>query len=189
MALVMAKITGMDLQNGYVLVSAADGVTDGNDQIVGTWMQDHIYGGGGNDIIKGGGGADIIDGGAGHDGASYEDSDVGVQVSLVTGKGHGGTAEGDTLISIEDLYGSKHDDQLIGDSGDNLLSGGDGNDTLKGGGGADVLKGGAGNDVMEIDGVDDHADGGDGIDTLVAKSATGLSIDLSSGFVDANVYG
>src|ERR1700754_332467 len=111
MALVMAKITGSDVQQGYVLINGADGVTDGNDQIVGTWMQDHIYGGGGNDIIKGGGGADTIDGGANRDGASYEDSDVGVDVSLVTGKGHGGTAEGDTLISIEDLYGSKYNDK------------------------------------------------------------------------------
>ena len=167
----------------------SDGITDGNDQIVGNAGADQIHAGGGQDIIKGGGGADLIDGGAGRDGADYEDSDVGVQVSLVTGKGHGGTAEGDTLISIEDLYGSKHDDQLIGDSNDNLLSGNDGNDTLKGGGGTDVLKGGAGNDVMEIDGVEDHADGGDGIDTLVAKSAIGLSIDLSSGFVDSNQYG
>src|SRR5215467_13001532 len=133
MALVMAKITGNDVINGYVLINGADGVTDGNDQIVGTWMSDHIYGGGGNDIIKGGGGADIINGGANNDGATYEDSDVGVDVSLVTGEGH-------TLISIEDLYGSKYNDKLVGDSGDNLLSGGDGNDTLKGGGGSDTLK-------------------------------------------------
>src|SRR5262249_24829934 len=143
MALVMAKATPYDLLHGYVLINGADGLTDGNDQIVGTDMADHIYAGGGNDIIKGGGGADTIDGGANHDGVSYEDTDTGVDVSLVTGKGHGGTAEGDTLISIEDLYGSKYNDKLVGDGGDNLLSGGAGNDTLKGGGGADTLKGGA----------------------------------------------
>jgi Ca2+-binding RTX toxin-like protein len=165
-----------------------DGVTDGADQIVGTNKIDYIYAGGGNDIVKGGGGADTIDGGDGRDGATYEDSDVGVQVSLVTGQGHGGTAEGDTLISIEDLYGSKFDDQLVGNSGDNLLSGGDGNDTLKGGGGTDVLKGGAGDDTMYIDGGEDHAYGGDGNDTLVVSSKEGLVINLSSGFIDFNPY-
>jgi Ca2+-binding RTX toxin-like protein len=166
-----------------------DGITDGADQIVGNAGVDHIYAGGGQDIIKGGGGADYIDGGANRDGATYEDSSVGVNVSLVTGKGHGGTAEGDTLVSIEDLYGSKYDDKLVGNSQDNLLSGGDGNDVLKGGGGADILKGGAGNDVLEIDGVDDHAYGGDGIDTLVVNSTQGLKINLNSGFVDPNPWG
>ena len=67
---------------------------------------------------------------------------TGVDVSLVTGKGKGGTAEGDTLKSIEDLFGSKFDDKLVGNAQDNKLDGQDGNDTLKGGGGADTLVGG-----------------------------------------------
>jgi Ca2+-binding RTX toxin-like protein len=169
-------------------IDYSDGVTDNADQIVGTNLKDHIYAGGGDDIIKGGGGADVINGGDGHDGATYEDSDVGVQVSLSLGKGQGGTAEGDTLISIEDLYGSKHDDTLVGNSGDNLLSGGDGNDVLKGGGGTDVLKGGAGDDTMTIDGVEDHVYGGDGNDTLVMSSSQGMVINLSTGFIDANPF-
>jgi Ca2+-binding RTX toxin-like protein len=186
MALVIGKAGPYEF--GQVIINYNDGVTDDADQIVGTAHHDHIFAGGGNDIIKGGGGADTIDGGDGRDGATYEDSDVGVQVSLVTGQGHGGTAEGDTLISIEDLYGSKFDDQLVGNSGDNLLSGGDGNDTLKGGGGTDVLKGGAGDDTMYIDGGEDHAYGGDGNDTLVVSSKEGLVINLSSGFIDFNPY-
>jgi Ca2+-binding RTX toxin-like protein len=186
MALVIGKPGPYEF--GQVTIDYSDGVTDGADQIVGTNVVDHIYAGGGNDIVKGGGGADTINGGDGRDGAAYDDSDVGVQVSLVTGKGHGGTAEGDTLISIEDLYGSNHDDQLVGNSGDNLLSGGDGNDTLKGGGGTDVLKGGAGDDTMQIDGVEDHVYGGEGNDTLVVASQEGLVINLSSGFIDFNPY-
>src|SRR6266700_1558694 len=166
----------------------AHGVTDSGDQIVGNDGIDHIFAGKGDDIIKGGGGADYIDGGAGRDGAAYDDSSVGVDVNLVTGKGHGGTAEGDTLVNIEDLYGSKYDDHLTGNSGDNLLRGGDGNDTLKGGGGADVLYGDAGNDVMVIDGVEDHAHGGDGVDTLVVSSKVGLVINLASGYIDVNPY-
>lgn len=183
MALVIGKAG--PYENAFVLINAADGVTDGADQIVGTDKADHIFAGGGQDIIKGGGGADIIDGGADRDGVSYEDSGVGVDVSLVTGKGHGGTAEGDTLISIEDLYGSQHDDKLVGNAQDNLLSGADGNDTLKGGGGADVLKGGDGDDVMQIDGADDRAYGGEGNDTVIVDGDHGLRIDLRSGFIDS----
>jgi Ca2+-binding RTX toxin-like protein len=167
----------------------SDGVTDGADQIVGNDGKDIIKAGGGNDIIKGGGGADEIDGGEGRDGVSYEDSTVGVQVSLVTGKGRFGTAEGDTLTSIEDLYGSQLDDTLTGNHKDNILSGLDGNDVLKGGGGDDTLYGGAGNDYMEIDGFEDYANGGEGFDTVAIKADQGLRIDLGSGFIDANLNG
>src|SRR3954463_5518803 len=186
MALVIGKPGPYDWSQ--TTIDYSDGVTDSDDQIVGTNLKDHIYAGGGNDIIKGGGGADTIDGGEGHDGASYEDSGTGVQVSLELGKGQGGTAQGDTLMSIEDLYGSKYDDTLIGNKGDNLLSGGDGNDVLKGGGGTDVLKGGAGDDTMTIDGVEDHVYGGDGNDTLVVQSGQGLVINLSTGFIDGNPF-
>jgi Ca2+-binding RTX toxin-like protein len=182
MALVKGKIAA-----GEVL-DDNDGITDGADTIIGNNGADHIYAGGGQDVIKGGGGADTIDGGDGRDTATYEDSGVGVDVNLVTGKGKGGTAEGDTLKNIEDLFGSKFDDKLVGNAQDNKLDGQDGNDTLKGGGGADTLVGGAGNDVLEIDGTDDKAYGGAGIDTLVANSGYGLKISLSSGFIDYNPY-
>jgi len=183
MALVKGKITA-----GEVL-DYDDGVTDGADVIIGNNGADKIFAGGGQDVIKGGGGADTIDGGAGRDTATYEDSASGVEVSLVSGKGKGGTAEGDTLKNIEDLFGSKFDDKLLGNAQDNKLDGQDGNDTLKGGGGADTLIGGLGNDVLEIDGADDKVDGGDGIDTLVANSSYGLKINLTSGFVDYNPFG
>jgi Ca2+-binding RTX toxin-like protein len=167
----------------------SDGVTDGADQIVGNDGKDIIKAGGGNDIIKGGGGADEIDGGEGRDGVTYEDSTVGVQVSLVTGKGHFGTAEGDTLTRIEDVYGSQLDDTLIGNHKDNTLGGLDGDDVLKGGGGDDTLLGGDGDDYMEIDGSEDYADGGDGFDTVAVKGSMGLRIDLGTGFIDANSNG
>ena len=79
---------------------------------------------------------------------STSNSAVGVTVSLLTGTGSGGTAQGDTLSSIENLYGSNHNDNLVGNSGNNALFGVNGNDTLKGGGGADNLDGGAGSDTV-----------------------------------------
>jgi Ca2+-binding RTX toxin-like protein len=181
----MALIVGHKPQGG--IYDYNTGVTDSADQIIGNAGVDFIYGRGGNDIIKGGGGADHIYGGDGRDGATYEDSDVGVDVSLVTGKGHGGTAEGDQLNSIEDLYGSKFGDKLVGNAQDNLLDGRDGNDVLKGGGGQDVLKGGVGDDVLDIDGLDnDHVYGGDGNDTLVlSNSKQGMIVDLSNGYIRA----
>ena len=77
----------------------------------------------GDDRLVGGGGADCLNGGTGTDTANYSDSAGGVTVSLVTGQGFGGTAEGDTLTSIENLTGSAHDDFLIGNDGDNVLTG------------------------------------------------------------------
>jgi Ca2+-binding RTX toxin-like protein len=143
---IVATVTGT---NASETLNALDGVTGSSDTIFGLGGNDIIFGLGGNDEIKGGGGADAIDGGTGYDTASYSDSAEGVIVSLVTGEGFGGTAEGDTLINIEHLTGSSHDDWLIGDDGYfNFLRGGSGDDILMGGGGYDVLIGGAGADTL-----------------------------------------
>ena len=123
-------------------IDAADGVTNSADIIFGLNGNDTIFGFNGDDIIKGGGGADTIFGGIGSDTADYSDSNASVTVSLLTNTGFGGTAQGDTLNSIENLTGSTHADVLIGNHLGNVLKGGSGNDTLKGGGGADTLNGG-----------------------------------------------
>jgi len=62
-----------------------------------------------------------------------------VTVSLITGAGSGGYAQGDTLSGIENLSGSDYADTLIGNAGDNQLSGSDGNDLLTGNDGNDTL--------------------------------------------------
>ena len=71
--------------------------TSGNDTRNGTAADDQIFGLGGNDVLAGLGGADLLDGGAGIDTASYAASSAGVNVSLMTGLGSGGDAQGDTL--------------------------------------------------------------------------------------------
>ncbi|WP_225770489.1 hypothetical protein [Inquilinus sp. Marseille-Q2685] len=88
--------------------------TDGDDIIRGSQEDDRIRGLGGNDTLNGLGGADILDGGDGSDIVSYFDSAAGVRVNLATGTGSGGTATGDTLVSIERVHGSAHADTLIG---------------------------------------------------------------------------
>ncbi len=136
----------------------------GNDSIYGNGGDDFIYGQDGNDTLIGQGGADYLDGGAGTDLASFHGSTVGVTINLATGEATGGTATGDTLVSIEELQGSNHNDGLTGDAGANRLLGLAGNDTLEGGSGADVLDGGAGSDIASYQG-----------------SSAGVSVDLAAG--------
>jgi len=116
---------------------------DGNDTLSGGPGDDFLYGGADSDLLEGGEGADVLNGylegvdptgTKGLDTASYENSDEAVTVSLVTGSGAGGHAEGDTLSSIENLTGSGHGDTLTGDEHDNVIIGNAGEDVLSGGG-------------------------------------------------------
>ena len=118
-----------------------------DDWLYGGSGSDYLYGSDGNDFLRGEAGADILDGGADFDAASYLWSPSGVTVNLTNGTGFGGDAEGDTLINIEKLIGSDHDDFLFGDAGDNILHGDGGDDWLVGGAGADVLYGNGGTDA------------------------------------------
>ncbi|WND01397.1 DUF4347 domain-containing protein [Temperatibacter marinus] len=172
---------------------------DGNDVLTGGLAQDILYGGEGddslnggdlNDTLEGGAGADTIDGGEGEDTARYDSSSASVNVNLAQHNGDtdnggsfasGGDAEGDALINIETLRGSKFDDTLYGDSEDNLIYGGDGsgadeigggagNDTLIGGAGGDTIYGGVGDDLVNGSAGDDTLWGGTGADTLSGGS-------------------
>jgi Ca2+-binding RTX toxin-like protein len=169
----MASIVGSDASE---TIDAVDGVTNGNDTIFGKGGADKIYGLGGADIIKGGGGADTIYGGTGNDTADYSDSTEAVFVMINSGGGYGegfgGTAEGDTLWSIENVTGSNYDDWLIGDGGNNTLKGREGNDTLEGGYGTDKLYGGDDDDILKGGAGADVLDGGEGIDTADYSEAT-----------------
>jgi Ca2+-binding RTX toxin-like protein len=122
--------------------------TTGKDTITGLGGNDTLSGLGGNDYLAGGMGSDRLDGGGGSDTASYYAEDVGVDVDLSTGRGSGGNAQGDVLISIENLTGSEGNDRLIGDAGANRLLGDSGDDVLRGGAGADYLEGGPGCDTV-----------------------------------------
>jgi Ca2+-binding RTX toxin-like protein len=174
--------------------------TIGHDLIDGKGGDDTIFGFAGNDGLVGGPGADALHGGGGQDFAYYDDSPTGVTVSLANGTGHGGTAEGDTLHSIEHVVGSDHGDLIIGNGvhnqleggagndtlngkgGSDFLMGGLGNDTLKGGGGADTLEGQAHDDILMGGGGGDHLDGGSGNDTAVySDSAAAVTVNLENG--------
>jgi Ca2+-binding RTX toxin-like protein len=149
--------------------------TKNHDILVGTGTDDTIFdlggndviaAGDGNDVIFAGDGADLIGGGDGIDTLHYGASDAAVNVNLATHVGHGGFAEGDFIIEVENLIGSKFNDTLVGDAGNNTIDGGDGNDVIHGGGGIDMLKGGNGNDTLFSDGSIASFDGGADTDTV-----------------------
>jgi Ca2+-binding RTX toxin-like protein len=112
-----------------------------------------LRGFGGADRLEGRGGADTLDGGSGTDVADYSSS-LGVNVDLERATQFGADAQGDTLISIEDVDGSHFIDTLRGDNHVNYLFGSAGNDTLEGRGGADTLNGGIGFDAASYDSSD-----------------------------------
>lgn len=101
--------------------------TPGNDTLTGTSDSDDLQGYAGNDSLVGGGGS-------GFDRAVYWASTGAVNVNLATGLATGADGN-DTLVGIEGVGGSIHNDTLIGSSNDwfEMFTGGLGNDTIDGG--------------------------------------------------------
>ena len=130
-----------------------------------------------NDLFIGGPGADTLIGGDGYEYANYETSEGGVEVRLYDGTGKGGDAEGDTLVGIEGLVGSEHDDVLAGDQGGNSISGLGGNDVIQGREGDDFLSG----DGFQSAGGNDDIDGGEG-DDFINGGPGGDGIDTAGYF-------
>ncbi|MGI9487619.1 MAG: cadherin domain-containing protein, partial [Geminicoccaceae bacterium] len=157
--------TQLSLSEISDVYNAAQSVTDGGDSglhgggfgdhIVGDGSDNAIYGYAGDDTLEGGAGADVIDGGDGSDTASYASSSSSVDINLGAGSVSGGDAQGDTLISIDNLIGSSSGDTLTGDTGSN---------TIEGGGGGDTIDGGAGTDTASYE-----------------SSSAGVTVDLSAG--------
>ena len=169
------------------------GGTPMDDMLMGTAMDDVLWGGPGDDELMGGAGddrliggpgGDALDGGPGSDTADYAMSDARVHVDLSEpfdseaprpGPIYGGHAQGDTLQSIENIWGSSYSDELIGNhvanmlfgrGGNDKINGGRGDDSIWGGAGADVLTGYHGDDMVFGGDDDDLLEGGDGDDTL-----------------------
>jgi VCBS repeat-containing protein len=175
-------IEGNDLANVF------DGGA-GNDFLRGAGGDDTLYGGDGSDILKGQAGDDLIDGGAGTDRAGYYQSDPaigGVTVDLrIAGPQDTGSMGWDTLVGIENVFGTPFADNLTGDDGDNWLSGSEA--TIEGVGVSatnnDTLDGQGGNDLLEV-GIGNHTlTGGSGIDTVSFTEngypETGVTIELN----------
>lgn len=146
-----------------------------SDNLTGNAGANQIFGLAGYDTLTGLAGADLLDGGDDLDTAAYSSAPSAVQINLGSGAPTGGGDGPDTLVSIENLWGSQLGDTLVGSAESNYLYGDYGNDTIDGAGGADEIDGGADNDsLFGGDGPDDltggygndSLDGGEGDDNL-----------------------
>lgn len=152
---------------------------NGNDQLWGRGGDDHLIGGAGDDTLIGGAGADRLDGGTGRDRTVYIDSAAGLRADLQVWASNTGIAAGDIYLSIEDLYGSAHNDILLGNAGANTIWGDNGNDQLWGRVGNDTLIGGNGNDTLIGGAGADLMNGGEGRDRVQYNdTSAGLRADL-----------
>jgi Ca2+-binding RTX toxin-like protein len=93
-----------------------------------------------------------------------------------------GTSADDVLTAVPDggtIHAGGGNDTLRGSGSADRLYGEDGDDVLTGNGGGDALYGGAGNDRLTV--VDGTGDGGDGDDTFLGVTASGLRPVLTGG--------
>ena len=124
---------------------------------------DTILGTDANETFDLGRGADAVAAGDGRDTLSYRSARRGVEVLLF----NSGTArvegEPDTAHEVENIVGSRHNDELTGNFFRNVINGAGGSDTIRGRGGRDLLDAGTGRgDVL---------DGGGGGDVLASLAA------------------
>ncbi len=171
--------TGSNTHGDTLLsIEGVQGSNTGDDTLIGNAAANVLMGFGGNDFIVGGAGADVLDGGTGMDFVDYRNSSAAVSVSLETGIGLGGDAQGDSVVNFEYLLGSSYADTIVGNSANNVLYGEGGVDNISGGLGNDTLDGGAGADML---------DGGDGFDyAQYYYDATGVTVNLGTG---SNTHG
>lgn len=160
-----------------------------NNNLLGTNVDDIIYGYDGNDTLDGGAGADTFYGGKGDD--TFIIDNVGDTIVELPGEGVdivrtlinytlGDYVNHLTLIGTASINGTanEYDNVVIGNSGNNILNGGAGNDRLTGGIGSDSLIGGVG--------IDQILETGDFNYTLTNTSLSKTSSNATSTAITAN---
>ncbi|WP_333206250.1 calcium-binding protein [Microcoleus sp. Pol17C2] len=126
-----------------LLKKSVIGLTDKDDRITGSALNDMIHARRGNDYLDGKAGDDLLYGQKGDDGISGGDgNDIifgGQGIEFIQGDG-----------GFDLIYSGKESDRIYGGDGDDILFGDGGNDYLFGEMGADTLTGGLGFDVFAI---------------------------------------
>lgn len=156
----------------------------GNDDLIGSDLDDTIRGGANADDIDAGDGDDLIDeeaatngadeihGGGGVDTVDYHARTLAVRISISSGDDDSGqmntavagpypSTELDTIFGdIENGIGGAGNDELYGDADANELTGNGGGDRIDGNGGPDTIRGGSGIDYLTGGAGNDDLDGG-----------------------------
>ncbi|MBL8905229.1 MAG: cadherin-like domain-containing protein, partial [Rhizobiales bacterium] len=184
-----------------VTINLADGYADEGGGVIDTLVNiEHIGGSQGADVLIGNDednfisgleGDDYIDGGDGSDAVDYYGDPSGVIVDLDAGFATDGYGDTDTIVNVEEVYGSFNADiitgnslenRLVGRDGDDFLYGGLGNDQLLGGEGDDELYGQDDDDILHGEAGDDIIDGGDGEDAIdFYDDPNGVYVNLEDG--------
>ena len=129
----------------------------GNDTLVGNASNNRLKGRGGDDVLIGRAGNDVLDGGRGQDevvfsvlssGNPAPSNSRGIFANLNKGKAVDYFGDVDRLISIEHVWGTNFNDEIIGSHAANDMTGGFGNDKILGLGGDDLLHGDRGQDFL-----------------------------------------
>ena len=100
-----------------------------DDVINGNALSNTLNGGNGDDTLTGGDGWNTLNGGSGSDTVDYATEGQAVTVNLADGTASGNDFR-DTLVSIENVTGSPHDDVFIASAAVNVIDGGGGMDTV-----------------------------------------------------------
>lgn len=134
----------------------------------------------GNDTFLWAPGADTVNGAGGTDRKDYSNAPLAVVVSLDDAGLNAMAADGDILISIEQVVGTSDNDTILGNAAANTLTGLEGNDVIRGEAGSDWLMPGEGNNTVQ---------GGSGTDMLsVSDLPTAANINLREGRLTAGGY-
>jgi len=170
-----ATIVGTEGDDALVGTAGPDVIATlgGDDSVVAGAGADRICAGTGNDSLLAEQGDDSIDGGEGTDGVYYFTATGPVQVNLATGLATGAAGR-DTLLGIENAFGTRFDDTLIGNDEMNVFSGDAGRDRLDGGANSDALDGGADDDAI-------IGRTGDGDAASFLQVEAGVQVDLQTG--------
>ncbi|KNG92230.1 calcium-binding protein [Pseudaestuariivita atlantica] len=155
-----------------------------DDNVTGTDGRDGFILGGGNDTADGAGGLDRVR----YDRGGVDNVVVDLEAGTATGN-WGGTPFNHTLISIEDVRGSRSTtsgDDITGSSADNFLDGREGDDLLNALGGDDYIEGGPGNDTIRTGLGNDNLRGEAGDDTYVVDGSNPMTTSYIADYEGTN---
>ncbi|HEX2553314.1 MAG TPA: calcium-binding protein [Microvirga sp.] len=129
----------VDIDAGIATGAAGSDTLAGIESIRGSAFGDTLLGDESDNSLRGRAGDDLIDGRTGFDYVDYIEAEAAVTVDLARSIATGASEGTDTLLNIENVRGSHHDDVLFGTGVENRFRGLGGDDEIHGGGGLDYI--------------------------------------------------